>query len=129
MTVTMSGKKRKTIKKFEKFLQEGLKIDDPLDIEYVNKDIHRLPQHPIKKNRKTLHTPIIVKLLTMSDKNLIFKAKNLKSYNEQLQQVDKSNPYVFITEHLPEKLKQQRKQSIPKLKEARAKNKKLFGKF
>jgi len=43
----------------------------------------------------------------MSDKNSIFKqAKNLKSYNAQLQQVDKTNPYVFITEHLPEKFKQ-----------------------
>jgi len=29
------------------FLEKGLKISDPDDVEFV--DIHRLPQHPVKK--------------------------------------------------------------------------------
>jgi len=43
-------KKETTIEKYENFLEKGLKIDDPSDIEYV--DIHRLPQHPIKRDEK-----------------------------------------------------------------------------
>ena len=63
---------------FEEFLQNVLKIAEPNDVEYV--DIHRLPQHPVKRNCKTVHRPIIVKLLTMSVKNVIFKnGKNFKS--------------------------------------------------
>jgi len=37
-------KRETTVQKFKDFLQDGLKIEDPTDIEYV--DIHRLPQHP-----------------------------------------------------------------------------------
>ena len=89
-------KRDKTIKKFEQFLPNGLKITDPNDVEYV--DIHRLPQHPVKRNGKTVHRPIIVKILTMSDKNEIFKnAKNLKDYNNQLKEDNSNNPTVYIT--------------------------------
>ena len=52
---------------------------DLSDVEYV--DIHRLPQHLVKRNGKTVHRPIVVKLFTVNDKNVIFKsAKNLKEY-------------------------------------------------
>jgi len=78
---------------------------------------------------KTVHRPIIVKLLTMSDKNLIFKnAKNLKAYNVQIQQAEEESPYVFITELLPEKFKQQCKHLLPQYKEAREKNQKAVWK-
>ena len=51
---------------FKDFLINGLRIDDPDKIEYV--DIHRLPQHLLRKNGKIIHSSIIVKLLNMNDK-------------------------------------------------------------
>ena len=53
-------KREATVQKFKTFLNDGLNIN-PDDIELD--DIHRLPQHPIKKNGKTMHRPIIVKLI------------------------------------------------------------------
>ena len=49
-------KRDETVKKFKNFLENGLKIQDPEDMNYV--DIHRLPQYPLKKNGKTVHRPI-----------------------------------------------------------------------
>ena len=120
-------KRDKTIEKFEQFLQNGLKITDPNDVEYV--DIHRLPQHPVKRNAKTVHRPIVVKILTMSDKNEIFKnAKNLKDYNNQLKEDNSNNPTVYITEHLPHKFQQQWKLLLPQFKEAKKKKQKAVWK-
>ena len=120
-------KRDRTIEKFEQFLQNGLKIAGPNDVEYV--DIHRLPQHPVKRNGKTVYKPIIVKLLTMSDKNEIFKnAKNLKDYNNQLKEDNYNNPTVYITEHLPHKFQQQRKLLLPQFKEAKKKKQKAVWK-
>jgi len=63
----------------------------------------------------------------MSDKNVIFKnAKNLKAYNAQIQQDEEDSPYMFITEHLPEKFKQQHKRLLPQYKEAREKSQKAI---
>jgi len=46
-------------------------------------DAHRLPQHPISRKGKRVTRPIIVKLTSYSDKNLIMRSlKNLKEYNE-----------------------------------------------
>jgi len=76
-------KRDETSDKFKNFLIDGLKINDLDEVEFI--DIHRLPQHLVKKERKTVHRPIIVKLLTMADKNMIFnKVKNLKTYNNEL---------------------------------------------
>ena len=87
------------MQKFETFLNDGLNID-PDDIELV--DIHRLPQYPIKKNSKTVHRPIIVKLTSTQDKNPIFSsAQNLKTYDETRRSYDEHSPYVYVTEHLP----------------------------
>ena len=61
-------KREKTTEKFQDFLKNGLKIDSN---EIKLSDIYRLPQQPITKNGKTVHQPIIVKLLTIHDKNLI----------------------------------------------------------
>ena len=63
-------KREKTIKKFQDFLKNGLKIN-PNEIKLS--DIHRLPQQPITKNARPVHRPIIVKLLRIRNKNLIFK--------------------------------------------------------
>ena len=64
--------REETIAKFTKFVREGLKIEDPDKIEYV--DIHRLPQHPVSRLGKKVHRPIIVKLLTMQDKKMLYKS-------------------------------------------------------
>ena len=64
-------KREATVQKFKLFLNDGLNIN-PDDIELV--DIHRLPQYPIKKNGKTMHRPIIVKLINTQDKNRIFSS-------------------------------------------------------
>ena len=112
-------KREETVQKFETFLNDGLNID-PDDIELV--DIHRLPQYPIKKNGKTVHRPIIVKLTSTQDKNRIFSsAKNLKTYNETRRSYDEHSPYVYVTEHLPAKFQQQRKLLLPDFKEAKRK--------
>ena len=65
------GETGKTVEKFTEFLKKGLKIENPGDVEFA--DIYRLPQYPVNNHGKTFHWPIIVKLLTMSDKNLMFK--------------------------------------------------------
>ena len=85
----------KTEFKFRDFLINGLKINDPDKIEYV--DIHRLPQHSPRKNRKIIYRPIIVKLLTMNDKQQIFQhVKNLKAYNAERQLKEKELLYIYI---------------------------------
>ena len=121
-------KKDRNIEKFEEFLLNELKIADPNDVEYV--DIHRLPQHPVKRNGETVHRPIIVKILTMNDKNVIFKnSKNSKEYNNQLKEENSTNPTIYITEHLPHKFQQQRKLLLPQFKKQKRRSKKLFGKL
>ena len=96
-------KREKTIEKFQDFLKKGLKID-PNEIKLS--DIHRLPQQPITRNGKPVHRPIIVKLLTIHDKNLIFKsAKNLGPYNAMRKESGSTNLNTYITDHLPAKFK------------------------
>ena len=119
----VTEEKEKTLEKFQDFLKNGLKIEHPMDIEYV--DIHRLPQYPIQKHGRTVHRPVIVKLLTMNDKNVIFEnVKHLKNFNRERQLGNESNPYVYVTEHLPLKFQQQKKQLMPLFIEARKKGKK-----
>ena len=65
------GKKEETVTKFQSILKDGLKLDKPDDIEFV--DIHRLPQHPISRKGKAINRPIIVKLLTLEDKKPNFQ--------------------------------------------------------
>jgi len=97
--------REQTITKFKDFLYYGLKIADTDDIEFV--DLHRLPQHPVKRGGKTINRPIIVKLLTMHDKNQIFSAvKNCENWE------NKNHPNIYITEHLPAKFQSQRKKLI-----------------
>ena len=87
-------KPEETGQKFETFLNDGLNID-PDDIKLV--DIHRLLQYPIKKNGKTVHRPIIVKLTSTQDKNRIFSsAKNLKTYNETRRSYNEHSPSLSL---------------------------------
>ena len=51
----------KNVEKFKEFLVNGLKISDPNNVEYVDK--HTFPQHLVKKNRRTIDKPIIVKII------------------------------------------------------------------
>ena len=103
-------KREKTIKKFQDFIKNGLKINPN---ECKLSDIHRLPQRPITKNSRPVHRPIIVKLLTIYDKNLIFKsAKNLGQYNAMRKESGSTNLNTYITDHLPAKFQEQRKPSI-----------------
>ena len=54
-------KRERTREKFQDFPVNGLKINDPEDVELV--DLHRLPQHPVKVGGTSVDRPIIVKLL------------------------------------------------------------------
>ena len=119
----MWEKHETTVTKFQDFLKNGLKINDPDKIELV--DIHRLPQHPAKKNGRF----IIVKLFTKNDKNLIFKfLKNLKFYNIARKVEDNTTPYIYVTEHLPKKFQDQRNRLLPIFNEARKNNQKTIWK-
>ena len=121
------GKKRRNCYKFQNILKDGLKIDEPDVIEFV--DIRRLPQHPISSKGKAINRPIIVKLLTLEDKNLIFKStRNLKDFNGKRKRDDKTSPPIYVTEHLPKKFQEQRKLLLPYYKEAKLKKQKTSGK-
>ena len=120
-------KREDTILKFENLLKNGLKIDDPDDIELV--DIHRLPQHTLKKNGKRITRPIVIKLVNMQDKSRIFQsAKHLRTYNEKLKKEVNKSLYVYICDHLPTKFQQQRKNLLPFYKKAKEKNQKTIWK-
>ena len=95
-----------------KFFTEGLEIDlNSLSLV----DCHRLPQRPIFKEGQKITRPIILKLANAFDKRFIFKAASkLKNYNMQdsghsLSSNEKTNKSVYITEHLPHVLYQQKK--------------------
>ena len=49
--ITFGKKEKKTIEKFQ-IKKNGLKVTNPASIKFS--DIHRLPQHPIKKNRRSV---------------------------------------------------------------------------
>ena len=68
-------KREKTIKKFQDFLKNSLKITNSNEIKFL--DIPRLPQQPMTKNGRPVHRLIVVKLLTMCEKNLIFKISKI----------------------------------------------------
>ena len=75
--------REKTIEKFQDFLKNGLKKTNPNEIKFL--DIHRLPRQPIKKKGRLVHRPIIVKLLTICDKNLFLNRQKI---------LDKITPHV-----------------------------------
>ena len=120
-------KREDTILKCKNLLKNGLKIDDPDDIELV--DIHRLPQHSLMKNGKRKTRPIVIKLVNVQDKSRIFQsAKHLRTYSEKLKKEDNKSRYVYICDHLPTKFQQQQKNLLPFYKEAKKKNQKTIWK-
>ena len=105
--------------KFKQFLQNGLKL--PKFPAVAVADVHRFPQHPITKNGKRITRPIIVKLTSYSDKNMIMRSpKNLKEYNEERKRTFGSETnYVYVTKHLPRELQQQKKKLLSTYKKAK----------
>ena len=118
-----------TEKKVREFLNLALKI--PSSHAIAISDAHRLPQHIITKQGKRITRPIIVKLSSYNDKKLIMTSlKNLKQYNEER----KSRIYpecnsVYVTEHLPRALIQQKKTLLPAFKNAKKLGKKVSWKI
>ena len=77
-------------------------------------DLHRLPQHTIRKPGKAITRPISVKLLTKFDKDKIFKNINrFRQYN------DERKSRIFITDHLPKLFYNQKKQLMPEYEAAK----------
>ena len=113
-----------------KFFTEGLEIDlNSLSLV----DCHYLPQRPIFKQGQKVTSLIILKLANAFDKRLIFKATSkLKKYNMQdsghaLSSDEKTSKSIYITEHLPHLLYQQKKKLLPLFKEAKNKKNLLSG--
>ena len=116
--------KDKTTKLFNHFLQQALKLD-PTSISVV--DIHRLPQHPVYKNRTKVNRPIIIKFQNVEDKEKVTKfLTNLKHYNQQRKPAENKVPYVCITDLLPKVFELQKKMLLPQFKLARKQNKKTY---
>jgi len=117
--------REETQKILYKFLQNGLKIQNPSTI--VMADFHRLPQQPIYKQRTKINRPVIVKLTNAADKHRIFSClKHLKSHNDNRRLVNLGPQY--ITEHLPKKFQEEKKLLLPHFKEARKLKKKTYWK-
>ena len=64
----------------------------------------------ITKNGRSVHKPIIVKLQSMFDKDLIFKfAKNPEEYNAKRKDDENFNFNAYITDRLPETFQRKQK--------------------
>ena len=105
-------------------MKAGLQIKHPTEIALA--DCHRLPQGTTFNNRKEkLTRPIIIKLINAMDKRRIFtNLHNLKPYNQQRRLSQQSA--VYVTEHLPKQFQEERKQLLPRFKEAKRLSKKTF---
>ena len=116
--------KDKTTKLFNHFLQQALKLD-PTSISVV--DIHRLPQHPVYKNRIKVNWPIIIKFQNVMDKEKVTKSlTNLKLYSQQRKPAGNKVPYVYVTDHLSKVFELQKMMLLPQFKLARKQNKKTY---
>ena len=115
--------------KFRSFLTNALKI--PNSHEIVVADVHRLPQHSVSKHGRRITRPIIAKLTSYVDKNLIMKSlKNLKSFNQSRKdEFGDRMSYVYVTEHLPRELQFQKKRLLPAFKKAKSQGKRAVFKI
>ena len=122
--------REETIQVFNKFMIEGLRIQDPSDINIV--DIHRLPQHPVFKNGIKQTRPVIIKLNSIFDKKTIFSSvKHLKCYNASQTATNGSIDHlrtrpaaIYVTDHLPAAFLVQRQRLLPFYKQAKLSKKK-----
>ena len=88
-------------------------------------DLHRLPQHPVYKNRIKVNKPIIFKLQNNYDKQLVMSClKHLKTYNENRKKSVTAPLAVYVSEHLSQVHYQQKQHLLPLFKQARADDKK-----
>ena len=108
--------------KLKKFLIEGLNIENVDDLQIL--DLHRLPQHPLYRNNTKVNRPIIFKLASNYDKQLVMNSlKHLKVYNEAKLNDNPDATKIYVSEHLPKPLYLQKKQLLPFYKKARFENK------
>ena len=121
--------KQSTLEKFDQFLEDGLKISKS-QIKIV--DIHRLSQRPLFKRGHQVRRPIIVKLNSVFDKQLLFSScKNLKAYSANLFHNGKltngkQSRTIYVTEHLPKTFINQKKLLLSSFIKARKEKKQAY---
>ena len=100
--------REKTEKTVREFFHNALNIKNSENIKFA--DIHRMPKQPVRKNEKKIQRPIIIKLTNLFDKQLIYKSlKNLKLYNNESNLKPRLPGYIYVTDHLPIEMLQQKK--------------------
>ena len=102
--------REKTEKTVHKFFHNALNIKNSENIKFS--DIHRMPKQSVLKNGKKIQRSIIIKLTNLFDKQLIYKSlKNLKLYNNELNLKSRLPGYIYVTDHLPIEMLQQKKET------------------
>ena len=122
--------KLETLKLARSFLRDTLEISDAADIQIL--DCHRLPQFISEKrslrstaNEPSKPRPVIIKLASILDKNLIFKhTTNLKNANKAR---EKGLKY-YVSEHLPKRMFEQKKSLMEEFYKAKDDGKKPYWK-
>ena len=106
--IAVYGKLERNEKIVREFFHNALTIKNSENIKFAV--IHRMPQHPVLKNGKKIQRPIIIKLTNLFDKQLIYKSlKNLKLCNKELNLKPRLPGYIYVTDHLPIEILQQKK--------------------
>jgi len=120
--------REQTKDKLNQFFIDGLKLN-PQSFSFV--DLHRLPQRPVTTGGVKKDGPIILKLSNAFEKHTIVTSlKNLKDYNQhqvetrqgmtsKSSHLHSGQQKVYVSEHLPSKLLQQKKKVHTQFKEAR----------
>ena len=104
--------REETEKTVHKFFYNALNIKNSENIKFA--DIHRMPKQSVLKNGKKIQRSIIIKLTNLFDKQLIYKSlKNLKLYNNELNLTSRLPGYIYVTDHLPIEMLQQKKKLLP----------------
>ena len=103
--------RNESLAQVQKFLKDNLKIDQRIFIV----DAHRMKSNnTIKKSPRWTASPLIFRVATLFDKDLIFKnLANLKPSNSSTRQS------IYITPHLPSSMVKQRTALLNKFKEAK----------
>ena len=83
-----------------------------------------MPKLTVLKNGKKIQRPIIIKLTNLFEKQLTWKyLNNLKLYNNELNVKPRLRGYIYVTDHLPIEMLQQKKKLLPLFNKARQKGK------
>ena len=99
-------------------------MENPEQINIV--DLHRLPQYPLFKNNKRINRPIIFKVANNSDKQMILNSlKNLRGYNEDKKSDNSKATKIYVTEHLPKTLYEEKKRLLPQYHKAQSEKKRV----